>query len=120
MHKMPVQMYFVCHTPLMTVKLSLGHPINHFPMRCVSTLGRYAPITPRLNGSFSGTSYKLTLTSNSSTAPLRKRVLTAYLAASKTSGEQSAATCAKTTEEANLSVHFPSLALMDRLTIRQS
>jgi hypothetical protein len=56
----------------------------------------------------------------SSTAPLHKRVLTAYLAALKTLDEPSPATCEKTTEEASLSAHFPSLALMDRLTIRRS
>lgn len=56
----------------------------------------------------------------SSTALLRKRVLTVYPVASKTSDEQSAATCAKTTEERSLSDYFPSLALMDRLTIRQN
>jgi len=56
----------------------------------------------------------------SSTALLRKRVLTVCLGLSKTSAAPSAATCAKTTEEASLSALFPSLALMDRLTIRQS
>ena len=56
----------------------------------------------------------------SSTAPRHKRVLTAYLAALKTSDALSAAKCEKTTEEASLSDYFPSLALMDRLTIRQT
>jgi hypothetical protein len=104
----------------MTVKFTPGHPINHSLIQYENTEGAYTRTTPLLSALFSGTYCKLTLTSNSSTAPLHKRVLTAYLAASKTSDEQSAATCEKTTEEANLSVHFPSLALMDRLTIRQS
>jgi hypothetical protein len=57
---------------------------------------------------------------NNSIAPLHKRVLTAYLAALKTSVEQSAVKCEKVTEENNLSALFPSLAQMERLTIRRS
>jgi len=104
----------------MTVKFTPGLQTNHSLMQCGTTEGAYTRTTPLLSALFSGTYCKLTLTSNSSTAPLHKRVLTAYLEALKTSDEQSAATCEKTTEEASLSVHFPSLALMDRLTIRQS
>jgi hypothetical protein len=74
----------------------------------------------RLSASSSGTSYSVTFNSSSSTAPLRKRVLTAYLAALKTSDERLAAKCEKTIVEASLSDFFPSLAQMDRLTIRQS
>jgi hypothetical protein len=51
----------------------------------------------------------------SSTAPLRKRVRTAYLAALKTSDEQSAATCAKITEERSSYEHYLYPALMDHL-----
>jgi hypothetical protein len=60
---------------------------------------------PHLSALFSGMSYKLTLTSNSSTAPLRKRVLTAYLAALKTSDEQYQASCEKIIEVRNLLEH---------------
>jgi hypothetical protein len=47
-------------------------------------------------------------------------VLTAYLAALKMSDERLAAKCEKIIVEASLSDFFPSLAQMDRLTIRQS
>ena len=57
---------------------------------------------------------------NNSIAPLHKRVLTAYLAASKTSDAPLAVLCEKIIVEASLSDFFPSLALMDRLTIRQN
>ena len=120
MHKTPVQMYFVCHTPLMMVKFTPGLQTNNSLMTCGNTQGAYTRTMPLLSALFSGTYCKLTLNSNSSTAPLRKRVLTAYLAASKTSAAHLAAICEKTTEEISLSAHFPSLALMDRLTIRPS
>jgi hypothetical protein len=57
---------------------------------------------------------------NNSIAPLHKRVLTAYLAASKTSDAPLAVKCEKVTEENSLSALFPSLAQMERLTIRRS
>ena len=120
MRKTLQQMYFVCPTRLTTMRLSPGLPINGSPNWYVSTQGKYAPITPRLSGLSSGTFYRLTFDSSSSSAPLHKRVLTAYLAALKTSDERLAAKCEKTIVEASLSDFFPSLAQMDRLTIRQS
>ena len=120
MHKTPVQMYFVCPTRLTTMTLSPGRQINLFPRVCGITPDSSTRTMPPSSASSFGTSYSVTFNSNSSTAPLHKRVLTAYLAALKTSDAPLAASCAKTTEEASLSDFFPSLAQMDRLTIRQS
>lgn len=53
----------------------------------------------------------------SSTAPLHKRVRTAYLAALKTSDEQSVATCAKTTEEASSFDCYLSRVMTEVLTM---
>jgi hypothetical protein len=58
--------------------------------------------------------------SSSLYALLHKRVQIAYLARLKTLAAQSQVACEKTTEEASLSDYFPSLVLMDRLTIRRS
>lgn len=120
MHKMQARMYCVCPSRLMTMTLLPGLPINPSLMLYGVTRGRYTRTMLRLRGLYSGMSYSVTFGLSSSTAPLHKRVRTAYLAALKTSDEPSPATCEKTTEEASLSAHFPSLALMDRLTIRQS
>lgn len=120
MPKTPQPMYFVCPTLLMTTTSPLGLPTSPFPTMYVNTLGAYTPTTRPLSASYSGTSYKLISPSSSLYAQLHKRVQTAYLARLKTSVEQSQAACEKTTEEASLSDYFPSLALMDRLTIRRS
>ena len=102
----------------------INHSLNQY-QNTFALVNNCGFITPVLIVRSSGTSYAKilayqSLRFTSSTAPLLKRVLTAYRAALKTSGAPSAATCAKTTEEVSLSVHFPSLALMDRLTIRPS
>ena len=120
MHKTPQLMYFVCPTPSTTEPLLLGVLTSHFQTPCVATQGAYTPTTQPLSVLYSGTSYKSTSNLNNLYALLHKRVQTAYLAALKTSVEQSQAACAKTTEEASLSDYFPSLDLMDRLTIRRS
>ena len=118
MHKTEPPMFFVCPTHLTTTRLLRGGPLIHFRNPCAITPGKSGRTMLPSSGSYSGTSYSVTFNSSSSTAPLLKRVLTAYRAALKMSDAPSAATCAKTTEEASLSAHFPSLALMDRLTIR--
>ena len=102
----------------------INHSLNQY-QNTFALVNNCGFITPVLIVRSFGMSYAKilaypSLRFTSSTAPLHKRVLTAYLAASKTSDALSAATCAKTTEEASLSALFPSLALMDRLTIRQS
>jgi hypothetical protein len=102
------------------MRLLRGGPLIHFRNPCAITPDPSTRITPPLSGSSFGTSYSVTFNSSSSSAPLHKRVLTAYLAALKTSDAPSQAACEKTTVEASLSDYFPSLALMDRLTIRQS
>jgi len=66
------------------------------------------------DASFFGMSYSVTFSSNSSTAPLRRRVLTAYREALKTSDELSVARCEKTTEVRSLYEHYRSHALMVR------
>ena len=118
MYKTEVRMFYVCPMRLTTMTLPLGLPTSLFRIVLRIMQDRYGPTTLHSNVLFPGTSYNVTSNSNSSTAPPRRRVLTAYLAASKTSDEPSVASCEKTTEEASLSAHFPSLALMDRLTIR--
>ena len=120
MHKTPQQMYFVCPTLLTTTTLSLGHLNSHFLMPYANTQGAYMPTTPPLKDLFFGTSYKLISPSSSLYALLHKRVQIAYLARLKTLAAQSQVACEKTTEEASLSDYFPSLVLMDRLTIRRS
>ena len=120
MHKTPQLMYFVCPTPSTTTTLLPGALNSHFLMPFANTQGVYTPTTQPLSVSYSGTSYKLISNSNNLYAQLHKRVQTAYLARLKTSVEQSQAACAKTTEEASLSDYFPSLVLMDLLTIRRS
>ena len=120
MHKTPQQMYFVCPTLLTTTTLLPGALNSHFLMPFANTQGAYTPTTPPLSASYSGTSYKLISHSNSLYALLHKRVQTAYLARLKTLAAQSQAVCEKTTEETSLSDYFPSLNLMDRLTIRRS
>ena len=120
MRKTDPPTYFVCPTRLTTMRLLRGGPLIHFRNPYALTPDRSTLTTRHLSGSSSGTSYTVTFNSSSSSAPLLKRVLTAYRAALKTSVAPSAVTCAKTTEEASLSDYFPSLALMDRLTIRQN
>lgn len=120
MHKTPQQMYFVCPTPSTTEPLLLGVLTSHFQKLSVNTQGESTLTMQPSSVLFSGTSYKSTLNSNNLYAQLHKRVQTAYLARLKTSVAQSQAACAKTTEEASLSDYFPSLDLMDRLTIRRS
>jgi hypothetical protein len=102
------------------MRLSPGLPINRSLTLYASIPGKYTRTMLPFSGSSFGTSYSVTFNSNSSSAPLHKRVLTAYLAALKTSDALSAAKCEKTIVEASLSDFFPSLAQMDRLTIRQS
>jgi len=102
----------------------INHSLNQY-QNTFALVNNCGFITPVLIVRSFGTSYAKILAYQSlrftnSTAPLRKRVLIAYLAALKTSDAPSAVSCAKTTEEASLSDFFPSLALMDRLTIRQS
>ena len=120
MPKTEPPMYFACPTRLTTMRLLRGGPLIHFRNPCAITPDPSTRITPPLSGSSFGTSYSVTFNSSSSSAPLHKRVLTAYLAALKTSVEQSAVKCEKVTEENNLSALFPSLAQMERLTIRRS
>ena len=103
MRKMQARMFYVCPTPLMTMKLSPGLPIYRFPIQYESTQGEYTRTMPLLSALFSGMSYKLTLSSNSSTAPRHKRVLIACLGASKMSEELLAAPCGKIIEVDNLS-----------------
>ncbi len=102
----------------------INHSLNQY-QNTFALVNNCGFITPVLIVRSFGMSYAKilayrSLRLNNSTAPLHKRVRTAYLAASKTSDEPSAAICEKTTEEASLSDYFPSLALMDRLTIRQN
>ena len=120
MPKTPQQMYSACPTLSMTTKLPLGFPTSPFPTMYVNTLGESFVITRPSSALFSGTSYKLTSHSNNLYAQLHKRVQTAYLDRLKTLVAQSQAACEKTTEETSLSDYFPSLNLMDRLTIRRS
>lgn len=120
MHKTPQQMYFVCPTLLTTTTLLPGALNSHFLMPFANTQGESTVIIPPLKDLFSGMSYKLISNSNSLYALLHKRVQTAYLARLKTLAAQSQAACAKTTEEASLSDYFPSLVLMELLTIRRS
>ena len=117
MHKTPVQMYFVCPTRLTTMTLSPGHPTSLFRIVLKIMQGGYMPTTLHSNVLFFGTSYSVTFNSSSSTAPRHKRVLTAYLAALKTSDAPSPATCAKTTEEINLSERYRSPAQMGLSTL---
>ncbi len=118
MHKTAPPMYFACPTRLMTIPLLRGGPLIHFRNPCAITPGKSGRTMLPSSGSYSGTSYSVTFNSSSSTAPLLKRVLTAYRAALKMSDAPSAATCAKTTEDRNLFEHYPFHVRMDRLTIR--
>ena len=120
MPKMEPRMYCVCPTRLTTMKLSPGLPISRSLTRFGITRGESTLITLRSSALYSGTSYKLISISRSSIAQRHKRVLTACLDLSKTSDVPSPASCEKTTEVDSLSDFFPSLALMDRLTIRQT
>jgi hypothetical protein len=104
----------------MTTTSPLGFPTSPFPTMYVNTLGESFVITRPLSASYSGTSYKLISPSSSLYALLHKRVQIAYLARLKTLAAQSQAACEKTTEETSLSDYFPSLVLMDLLTIRRS
>ncbi len=101
MHKTPAPMYFVCPTRLMTIPLLRGGPLIHFRNPCAITPGKSERITLPSSGSYSGMSYNVTFNSSSSTAPLLKRVLTAYRAALKMSDAPSAATCGKIIEVPN-------------------
>lgn len=120
MPKMAPPMYFVCPTRLTTMRLSPGLPTSRSLTPFGITRGESMLITLRSSALYSGTSYKLISISRSSIAQRHKRVLTACLGLSKTLDAPSPASCAKTTEVDSLSDYFPSLALMDRLTIRQS
>ena len=120
MHKTEPPMYFACPTHLTTNLLLRGGPLTRFRNQYALIPDASTRTTQRLSASYFGTSYSVTFGSSSSSAPLHKRVLTAYLAALKTSDERLAAKCEKTIVEASLSDFFPSLAQMDRLTIRQS
>ena len=102
----------------------INHSLNQY-QNTFALVNNCGFITPVLIVRSFGMSYAKilayqSLRFTSSTALLRKRVLTVCLGLSKTSAAPSAATCAKTTEADSLSAHFPSLALMDRLTIRQN
>ncbi len=98
-------------THLTMMKYRLGFPDSRSPRVLVNILdktGNSDSIMRVLIGKYSGTSYaKISmyqnLNSNSSTAQRHKRVLTAYLAASKTSDEPSAAKCGRIIEVASLS-----------------
>ena len=102
----------------------INHSLNPY-QNTFALVNNCGFITPVLIVRSSGMSYAKilayrSLRLNNSIAPLHKRVRTAYLAALKTSDGRLAASCEKITVEASLSDYFPSLALMDRLTIRQS
>ena len=116
MHKTPVQMFYVCPTHLTTMKCPLGLPTSLFRIVLRIMQDRYGPTQLHSNVLFFGTSYNVTFNSNSSTAPLHKRVRTAYLAASKTSDAPSVATCAKTTEAVSSYEHYPFHVRMELLT----
>ena len=91
-------------THLTMMKYRLGFPDSRSPRVLVNILdktGNSDSIMRVLIGKYSGTSYaKISmyqnLNSNSSTAPLRRRVLTAYREALKTSDEPSVVRCEKT------------------------
>jgi hypothetical protein len=102
----------------------INHSLNQY-QNTFALVNNCGFITPVLIVRSSGMSYAKilayrSLRLNNSIAPLHKRVRTAYLAALKTSDAPSQASCEKIIEEVSLSGFFPSLALMDRLTIRQS
>ncbi len=111
MRKTEPPMYFACPTRLTTTRLLPGLPTCHFPMLFASTRGRYALTMRRSSDSYSGTFYSVTFNSSSSTAPLLKRVLTAYRAALKMSDAPSAATCARIIEDRNLLDFYQYLVL---------
>jgi len=102
----------------------INHSLNQY-QNTFALVNNCGFITPVLIVRSFGTSYAKILAYQSlrftnSIAQRHKRVLTACLGLSKTSDEPSAAKCEKTTEVDSLSDYFPSLALMDRLTIRQT
>ena len=102
----------------------INHSLNQY-QNTFALVNNCGFITPVLIVRSFGMSYAKilayqSLRLNNSIAQRHKRVLTACLGLSKTSDEPSAASCEKTTEVDSLSDYFPSLALMDRLTIRQS
>ena len=102
----------------------INHSLNQY-QNTFALVNNCGFITPVLIVRSSGMSYAKilayqSLRLNNSIAPLHKRVLTAYLAALKTLDAPSPVSCEKIIEEASLSDYFPSLALMDRLTIRQT
>jgi hypothetical protein len=97
----------------------INHSLNQY-QNTFALVNNCGFITPVLIVRSFGMSYAKilaypSLRFTSSTAPLHKRVLTAYLAALKTSDAPSVATCAKTTEARNLFVRCLSLEQMDRL-----
>ncbi len=98
----------------------INHSLNPY-QNTFALVNNCGFITPVLIVRSSGMSYAKilayrSLRLNNSIAPLHKRVLTAYLAALKTSDARSPAACAKTTEETNLFDCFPSHVAMELLT----
>jgi hypothetical protein len=114
MRKTDPPTYFVCPTHLTMMRLLRGGPLILFRNPCALTPGQSMRITQPSSGSYSGMSYSVTFNSSNSSAPLLKRVLTAYRAALKTSVAPSAATCAKTTEATSSYEHYPFHVRMGR------
>jgi len=99
----------------------INHSLNQY-QNTFALVNNCGFITPVLIVRSFGTSYAKILAYQSlrftnSTAPLHKRVLTAYLAALKTSDERLAAKCEKTIEEINLFDYFPSHVAMELLAL---
>ena len=98
----------------------INHSLNPY-QNTFALVNNCGFITPVLIVRYSGMSYAkilayLSLRFTSSTAPLHKRVLTAYLAALKTSVAPSPATCEKIIEEVSLSGSCLYRVQMGRLT----
>ena len=98
----------------------INHSLNPY-QNTFALVNNCGFITPVLIVRSSGMSYAKilayqSLRLNNSIAPLHKRVLTAYLAALKTSDARSPAACEKIIEEVNSFGYFPCPELTELLT----